>query len=214
MTSSECSQNEACSNQKCVDPCPGTCGIGAVCKVVNHNPICSCPTSYTGNPFTRCQIIQRKPFLFFLTCGNQSQQNHNALGQFLASVEAAPPRDPCRPSPCGPFAECRNINDNPSCSCLPGYVGSPPNCKPECVSNSECSNHLACINQKCRDPCPGSCGSNAQCRVVSHTPNCFCLEGYVGDPFVQCTAQQGTPIVFLPEKHRLGISTTFIIWFF
>lgn len=98
----------------------------------------------------------------------------------------APPKNPCIPSPCGPNAICKEINGSPSCSCLPDFLGSPPFCKPECVSNSECANHLACINQKCLDPCPGTCGANAECKVISHAPNCICKTGYVGDPFIQC----------------------------
>jgi len=44
---------------------------------------------------------------------------------------------------------------------------------------------------KCKDPCPGTCGLNAQCNVVSHSPQCYCYPGYIGDPFTQCTIQQG-----------------------
>lgn len=110
---------------------------------------------------------------------------------FFVEPQPVVPQDPCQPSPCGPFSQCRDIGGSPSCSCLSNYVGTPPNCKPECVSNSECPNHLACINQKCKDPCPGSCGSNAECRVVSHAPNCFCIPGYTGDPFSACSVQRG-----------------------
>lgn len=73
---------------------------------------------------------------------------------------------------------------------MPEFVGSPPNCRPECISNSECASNLACVNNKCKDPCPGSCGSNTECRVVSHTAMCVCLIGYEGDPFIQCTLKQ------------------------
>lgn len=100
------------------------------------------------------------------------------------------PINPCQPSPCGPNSECRPIGESPSCSCLKDFNGSPPNCKPECISNSECPSNLACINLKCKDPCPGLCGSNAECRVISHSPMCVCLIGYNGDPFTQCSIQQ------------------------
>lgn len=66
-TSSDCRQNQACSNQKCIDPCPGTCGVNAKCQVISHNPICSCPPGYTGNAFMSCYQIRksnRKPFLY------------------------------------------------------------------------------------------------------------------------------------------------------
>lgn len=84
--------------------------------------------------------------------------------------------------------------NNPSCSCLEGYVGQPPYCKPECVSNTECSNSLACIDQKCTNPCLGLCGANANCHVVSHTPICSCNSGFSGDPFIQCLLVRNTPL--------------------
>lgn len=94
--------------------------------------------------------------------------------------------NPCVPSPCGPNSQCRDIGGTPSCSCMPNFIGSPPNCRPECVINQECQSSLACIQQKCRDPCPGSCGFGAQCSVINHTPICTCPEGFTGDPFVNC----------------------------
>lgn len=102
--------------------------------------------------------------------------------------------NPCQPSPCGPNSECRVTGESYSCICVRDYVGSPPNCRPECVSNSECPSNLACINLKCKDPCAGACGLNSECRVVSHTPMCICLSGYTGDPFSQCTIKQMTPV--------------------
>lgn len=161
--SSDCALNRACSNQKCIDPCPGTCGIRAQCNVINHNPICSCLFELTGDPFIACSPIQRIP---------------------------EKPQNPCQPTPCGPNAQCAVINNSPSCTCLPEFRGSPPNCRPECGSNSECPTNLACINQKCRDICPGSCGTNAECRVFSHTVMCVCMPGYTGDPFSQCLTKQ------------------------
>ena len=104
--------------------------------------------------------------------------------------------NPCQPSPCGPNSQCKDINGSPSCSCLPQFIGNPPNCRPECVSNSECASHLACINQKCIDPCPRVCGHNAECRVVSHTPNCVCQFNYVGNPFISCVAPQCKSLYF------------------
>lgn len=53
------------------------------------------------------------------------------------------------------------------------------------------------MNLKCRDPCPGSCGANAECRVVSHTPTCVCVAGYTGDPFTQCVVQQCKGVYYL-----------------
>lgn len=103
----------------------------------------------------------------------------------------APPepeiREPCNPSPCGANAECRERNGAGSCTCLPEYFGDPyTGCRPECVQNSDCDRSKACVNNKCKDPCPGVCGINAECRVQNHAPICLCLIGYEGDPTRSC----------------------------
>lgn len=50
---------------------------------------------------------------------------------------------------------------------------------------------LFSINQRCVDPCPGSCGLNTECTVINHTPSCRCDIHYTGDPFQGCTPVQG-----------------------
>lgn len=92
--------------------------------------------------------------------------------------------DPCNPSPCGPNAVCRGQG---LCECIPEYSGNPYEaCRPECVLNPECPRDKACLRNKCRDPCPGTCGQNAQCDVVNHIPVCSCPQGFTGDPFSSC----------------------------
>lgn len=111
--------------------------------------------------------------------------------------------DPCTPYVCGPNAECRDIGGQPSCSCLQGFMGIPPNCRHECTINPECASNLACIKYKCQDPCPGSCGVNAQCKVINHTPVCTCAEGYTGDPFSNCYFKPP------PRKNDLRLKASF-----
>ena len=106
---------------------------------------------------------------------------------FLPVTSPPPVGDPCTPSPCGLYAECRAIGDQAACSCLKNYIGLPPNCRPECVVNTDCPSNQACISEKCRDPCIGSCGQNADCRVQNHIPVCLCQPGYTGDPFTLCS---------------------------
>lgn len=95
-------------------------------------------------------------------------------------------RDPCLPSPCGLFSQCINVGGTATCACFDRYIGSPPNCRPECSINSECPSNQACINERCRDPCPGACGINAVCNVFNHIAQCTCIDQYTGDPFLQC----------------------------
>lgn len=101
-----------------------------------------------------------------------------------------PPQErptPCIPSPCGANAICREQNGAGACQCIQDYIGNPyEGCRPECTLNSDCPSNRACINNKCKDPCPGACGANAQCQVINHLPSCTCINGYTGDPFRYC----------------------------
>lgn len=128
----ECSPNKACINNRCIDPCIGTCGSQAICSVTNHIPSCTCPEGYEGDAFISCRPIVVRDEV-----------------------------NPCSPSPCGPNSMCRISNGGAICGCLPNMIGSPPQCRPECTVSAECALQQACLNQKCRDPCPGVCGSNA-----------------------------------------------------
>ena len=123
---------------------------------MNHNAICSCPYDYVGDPFTQC--IPKPPP--------------------VEPVET----DPCYPDPCGQNAQCEERGQTAACKCPPNYFGNPyVECKPECQINNDCSNDKACMSQRCRDPCPGSCGAGADCRVVGHNPICSCPPGYTGE---------------------------------
>ena len=108
---------------------------------------------------------------------------------FYLVVKPVVEEDPCDPNPCGPNSNSpRNYGGSDcQCSCLPGMIGNPPNCRPECVFNNDCPTDKACQSQNCVDPCPGLCGSNAYCRVRNHIPICVCNKGFTGDPFVQCS---------------------------
>lgn len=109
-----------------------------------------------------------------------------SLCTFYSSIAQATPTNPCQPSPCGPNSQCREVNNHAVCSCLTGFIGSPPSCRPECMVSSDCVQDRACIKQKCIDPCPGTCGLNARCQVVNHNPICSCAPGFTGDPFIRC----------------------------
>lgn len=160
----DCSPTKSCSNLKCIDPCPGTCGQSAKCDVVNHIPTCSCPSGFEGDPFILCRPIKKEIV----------------------------PKEPCKPSPCGPNSVCRVNNNVAACSCQIGFIGSPPSCRPECVVSAECPLTQACLNNKCVDPCPGTCGINAKCQVINHNPICSCANDFTGDPFTRCYPIPGT----------------------
>jgi hypothetical protein len=57
VLNADCPQNKACLRNKCVDPCPGVCGVNAECHVYNHIPNCECISGHQGNAFHGCYLI-------------------------------------------------------------------------------------------------------------------------------------------------------------
>lgn len=103
----------------------------------------------------------------------------------------------CNPSPCGPNADC----NNGICTCIRDYRGDPyTGCRPECVLNNDCPTNQACIRSKCADPCPGTCGQNAQCNIYNHIPICSCPAGNTGNAFVLCSRTR-TFIRYSSQRH-------------
>lgn len=188
LLNSDCSANQACMNSKCQDPCPGICGRNAECHVINHLPVCECYPGHTGNAFVLCSLML--PGIFYKTIlwkKNIVKKDFlkKIIKYSLTEVDQTISR-PCNPSPCGPNSQCRSINGQSVCSCLPDFIGSPPSCRPECTISTECAPNLACINKKCGDPCPGSCGSNTRCETINHKAICACQPSFTGDPLVAC----------------------------
>jgi hypothetical protein len=84
--------------------------LNAECRVINHYPVCSCLSGYTGDASSACRPIpvESRP------------------------IEPVVTERPCVPSPCGPNSACREVSNKPVCSCQSGFVGVPPSCRPEC----------------------------------------------------------------------------------
>lgn len=192
VVDSDCDLNRACISEKCRDPCIGSCGQNTECRIQNHMPLCVCRQNFTGDPFSLCSPIIGTFFKahyekFPAESTKTSQLYIMLINTFSRLEQAKMPEERCKPS-CGPNAQC---NDNGVCTCMPNYFGDPYSfCKPECTMNSDCSQTRACINQRCTDPCQGTCASGASCEVTNHIPVCSCPSGTTGDAFTQCRPVQ------------------------
>ncbi|XP_076030521.1 uncharacterized protein LOC143018869 isoform X2 [Oratosquilla oratoria] len=167
----DCPDDMTCRIQKCVRVCEkGACGLLADCVGSNHQPKCTCPHGYGGDPYTRCtreQTVVREPPVL----------DYNL----------------CVPNPCGENADCevggRFDDERPVCSCQRGYFGDPLTyCeRAECIDNNDCPLNRNCQGTKCIDPCTlGKCGDRALCEVKNHNPVCSCDRGFTGDPLIRC----------------------------
>lgn len=119
--------------------------------------------------------------------------NYFIFCYFYFNLAEPPKPDPCNPTPCGPNAVC----NNGVCTCLAEYQGDPyRECRPECVQNYDCPKDKACLINKCIDPCPGTCGQNAECTVINHIPMCSCIRNYIGNAFISCNQAPGKIFTF------------------
>lgn len=87
---------------------------------------------------------------------------------FFFDGEITEKEEPCGFDQCGPNSRQRLVGGACICSCEPDFLGPPPNCRPECLVNSECPKDKACVRRKCLDPCVGVCGANALCKNLSN----------------------------------------------
>lgn len=58
-----------------------------------------------------------------------------------------------------------------------------------CVNNDECADHEVCTSERrsCVSACAGfTCGEHAFCYSTNHTAICKCVDGYTGNPYVEC----------------------------
>lgn len=170
IINAECPKDKTCINNKCMNPCDGSCGKNALCDVVNHSPTCYCPPGQFGDPFVECKA----ECMISKDCSDDK-----ACLLYKCT-------DPCSGA-CGKNAMCNVVNHIPVCNCPPGILGDPfLECKAECEVNDNCPKEKACVKNKCVDPCVGTCGKNAKCGVFNHTPVCHCPQNSDGNPFIEC----------------------------
>ena len=58
----DCPDHAACRNKLCINPCAfdDPCSPTAFCKVFNHEPVCTCPDGYIGDPTISCTLRRFK----------------------------------------------------------------------------------------------------------------------------------------------------------
>ena len=186
----DCPDYTACRNRKCINPCAEDkpCAPSAICKVVSHNAVCTCPNGFIGNPQTRCsprklQIYSSylDYYLFTFNLWMFHFMFHNAL--WLHDSKFSAPQ-------------------------------------PECLVDPDCPSRLACINEKCENPCfTLSCGIRADCKVKNHRAICVCRPGLIGNPHEICEERkqmminiEGFLLNFLFNSQTLSFDSWLQVW--
>lgn len=181
----DCPLDENCMSNQCINPCASktSCGTNAICRVENHEKICSCRVGTNGHPYIEC--IRESRFC----SGPEGPEQCNDGDICDLSI--------CRHS-CSNDAHCFDDEKcvNGLCNVICKSDDNCPNrqvcdnflCRPGCRSDSECPSTDACINRKCINVCssPSACGSNAICNPVNHAPWCTCPPKFTGNPRIEC----------------------------
>lgn len=187
-SNSDCPSDRQCINSQCINPCvyDNPCSPRAECRVHNHLSVCRCPSGFFGNPYVDCKLEIQPECKVDTDCPSLLACLNNKC------------QDPCRVlEPCQRPSNCKVVPSSPVrtmiCVCPTGYISSGSGtCKPtptavdigECSADTDCPTDKSCINNLCRNPC--NCGVNAECRINNHKPVCSCLEGFDGNPEIQC----------------------------
>lgn len=198
----DCSFDKTCTNQQCVDVCSfkDVCGLNALCVPKNHKPHCSCPPCYKGSPETSCYLDSN--------CTSKSSQKcslNNDCPSNLTCIDGFC-KNPCSYIDnknilnCTNNKKCHVLNHRPVCICETGYAVNEAGdlfcapTKPECRNNDDCASNLACLKNKCVDPCPFIvCGKNKTCSVFAHKPVCICAKDCQPSTISICLRDAGCP---------------------
>lgn len=188
----ECSNDKQCFNGECVNPCAlgDPCAVNAECYGHNHRSACRCPPGLEGNPFERCARVECHSD-FDCPSDRACIDNHCI--------------NPCAINfnpPCAQNAICYVRNHIASCKCpddLPegnplSYCEKRPiqQDQPECVVDYDCPSKMACIRNKCVNPCTEliPCSPTAKCSVLDSSPVrtmvCECPDNWVPDQNGEC----------------------------
>ncbi|XP_015113339.1 nidogen-2 isoform X5 [Diachasma alloeum] len=170
------------------DPCiqgRETCGEHSSCVVDGDDFRCICNTGYQQlyeeDGTANCVDINECTAGYHLCSpdaqciNNEGSHTCQCKPGFSGDGRICERLGSCDDTRCGEYEECRMINEQPVCSCVPGFVKSDQGCFPA------------------EDPCnlANNCSPQGECtydhQKQSHV--CLCLPGFVGDGY-NCYAEQ------------------------
>lgn len=193
LATNQCPSSHMCIGNQCNFPCQKTsaCAIGERCYQNVCRKVC-----YTSNNCLPGEICNNDG-----TCQPGCDSDADCpptelclsgkckcASGFIGTPFGCSDIDECTEEPCHPTARCENLPGSYRCICPEGTVGdglTQQGCiKPkECYKDDDCANNLACLSDKCTEPCINTtCGPNALCNAENHQAACYCPPGHLGDP--------------------------------
>lgn len=176
-----CNDIDECSSQICAE--------NSVCINTIGSFDCKCQNGYNGNPFVMCSPMKKASCDDPSTCNCDSDTVTCPSG-FICDKGRC--RNLCDQKKCGPYSTCDFKTGQ--CSCIQGYSGNPNDLNKGCVLIGQCKIDQDCKDseicfkngrglRKCVQGCSKlQCGPNSVCSTVNHQSNCFCIDGFRGNP--------------------------------
>lgn len=190
----DCSQTQNCAGGRCVNICEsGVCGTNALCEPRNRRAICRCPSGYTGDPFTRCNLAPSG------SVGWSSPSIKHKL--YPSKHDPIFDVDQRILTGSGVSSSSSSFNSNPFTNSFSSAVGSGFN-RNEFTSSSSFGGSSSFSDNPCSS---FSCGSNAECTARSFRAVCTCRTGYEGDPYTGCRRSECIGKAFLSQFHPESI---------
>lgn len=209
--SNSCPPDRHCRNGLCEDPCSasGICGRHAICSVIEHEPVCSCPAGMRGqqNRGGACvdatiSVGDRNECDQDIDCGLEriclrgvcasGCRTHRGCSLDKACVNGEC-QSPCTlGGMCGVNSICRSVGHQAQCTCAPGYTGDPlkqcSRAHVQCETASDCGRGHVCVKGQCKDinECLQErlpCGPGASCTNEPGWYRCQCPPPLVGNPY-------------------------------
>lgn len=189
---SQCKAGHVCHNNQCDYPCSNSndCAIGERCYEGMCAKVCytnnNCLPGEVCNDKGACQPGCHSDVDCPETKVCLKDKCRCDIG-FIGTPFGCTDIDECTDTPCHSSGLCENTPGSFRCVCPKGTVGDAytDGClKPdECRKDENCAGNLACVKNKCTDPCSlDVCGKGAQCQVENHSYSCYCPSGHLGDP--------------------------------
>ena len=223
----DCPEYTSCRNRKCINPCAvdKPCAPTANCRVVDHNPVCTCPNGYIGTPQTKCTLRESwiRPWRYYFEIGIV-HWSWNWFSWYFSIFSAPQPectrneecpltlacinqecKDPCFKHVCGINADCKVKRHRPICFCLPGFVGNPDQ-----ICEERKANLYGVIRNVSMFKCmlfhfSAGCKSDSECPLTQACINRECQDPCIYERCgtnAQCVVQNHRASCICPPDYR------------
>lgn len=190
----DCSQDKACIENFCQDPCKTqVCRAQKECLVQHHQS--TCISISARNKTEEAKETASSDAQTFTCESDEDCSFQEACNRTTGICE-----NPCFWISCSQNQECKVEAHVPTCICKRFVITEKmelvcPKLEPkDCKDHEDCLSSLACIFGKCQDPCTyRNCPAGRACKALHHAPYCLCQDAECHPTIEICIKDSGCP---------------------